>query len=101
MIAYDWNLKSWSIPLVISLISLWNGAKGRSRSVDFWYFLISLRATVPGLNLCAFLTPPVVGADFLAALDANYFLGAFYPVDFLAVYFVLAILYLSDFYIKL
>jgi len=47
---------------------------------------------VPGLNLCGFLTPPVAGADFLAAFDANYFLGALAPVDFLAVYFVLAIL---------
>ena len=47
---------------------------------------------MPGLNLCGFLTPPVAGADFLAAFDANCFLGAFYPVDFLAVYLVLAIL---------
>jgi hypothetical protein len=47
---------------------------------------------VPGLNLWGFLTPPVAGAVFLAAFDANYFLGAFCPVDFLAVYFVLAIL---------
>ena len=62
-----------------------------SKSVLFWYFLISLKATVPGLNLCGFLTPPVAGADFLAALVANYFLGALAPVDFLAVYLVLAI----------
>jgi hypothetical protein len=34
------------------------------------------------------------GADFLAALDANYFLGALAPVDFLAVYLVLAIVIL-------
>jgi hypothetical protein len=33
----------------------------------------------------------VAGADFLAAFDANCFLGAFCPVDFLAVYLVLAI----------
>jgi len=37
------------------------------------------------------LTPPVDGADFLAALEANCFLGALAPVDFLAVYLVLAI----------
>jgi hypothetical protein len=37
------------------------------------------------------LIPPV-GADFLAALVANYFLGALAPVYFLAVYFVLTIL---------
>ncbi len=46
---------------------------------------------MPGLNLCGFLTPPVAGADFLAALEASYFLGALAPVDFLAVYLVLAI----------
>jgi hypothetical protein len=34
----------------------------------------------------------VAGADFLAALDASYFLGALDPVVFLAVYFVLAIM---------
>ena len=62
-----------------------------SNSVDFWYFLISRRATVPGLNLCGFLTPPVAGADFLAAFVAKCFLGALAPVDFLAVYFVRAI----------
>ncbi len=33
----------------------------------------------------------MAGADFLAALEASYFLGALAPVDFLAVYFVLAI----------
>ena len=60
-------------------------------SVDFWYLLISLRATVPGLYLCGFFTPPVAGADFLAALVASCFLGAFPPVDFLAVCLVLAI----------
>jgi hypothetical protein len=35
----------------------------------------------------------VAGADLRAALEANYFLGAFCPVDFLAVYLVLAIFY--------
>jgi hypothetical protein len=59
--------------------------------VDFWYFLISLKATVPGLNLWGFLIPPVAGADFLAAFEASCFLGALAPVDFLAVYLVLAI----------
>ena len=34
---------------------------------DFWYFLISLRATVPGLNLIFLfsLIPPSAGAVFL------------------------------------
>jgi hypothetical protein len=31
---------------------------------------------------------PMAGADFLAALLASCFLGAFPPVDFLAVFFV-------------
>ena len=60
-------------------------------SVDFWYLLISRRATVPGLYLWGFLTPPVAGADFLAALVASCFLGALPPVDFLAVCLVRAI----------
>jgi len=62
------------------------------RSVDFWYFLISLKATVPGLNLWGFLTPVVTGALFLAIFWAtSCFLGTFCAVDFLAVCFVLAI----------
>jgi hypothetical protein len=36
----------------------------------FWYRLISRRATVPGLYLCGFLTPPVVGC-LRAALVAT------------------------------
>ena len=35
--------------------------------------------------------PPDIGADFLAALAASAFLGAFPPVDFFAVCFVRAI----------
>jgi hypothetical protein len=62
------------------------------RSVDFWYFLIYLRATVPGLNLWGFLTPVVTGADFRAIFWAmSCFRGTFWAVDFLAVCFVLAI----------
>jgi len=52
---------------------------------------------VPGLNLWGFLIPPV-GADFLAALVANYFLGALAPVCFLAVYFVLTIFIIIKIY---
>jgi hypothetical protein len=60
---------------------------------DFWNLLISLSATVPGLNLWGFLTPPLweTWAVFLAALLASYFLGALAPVFFLAVCFVRAI----------
>ena len=58
--------------------------------MDFWYLLMSRRATVPARYLWGFLTPPVAGADFLAALLARFFLGAFPPVDFLAVCLVRA-----------
>jgi hypothetical protein len=61
-------------------------------SVDFWYLLISRRATVPGLYLWGFFTPPVEGALFLAALVASCFLGALPPVDFLAVCLVRAMM---------
>ena len=91
MTADDWNrrsvLKSWAI----SRTNLWNGSFLRRSSVDFWYLLISRRATVPGRNLCGFLTPPLAGADFLAALVANCFRGALPPVDLRAVCLVLAI----------
>lgn len=56
------------------------------------------RATVPGRYLWGFLTPPVVGADFRAALVANCFLGALPPVDLRAVCFVRAIWYIIDVY---
>ncbi len=86
-----WNrrsvLKSWAI----SLTNLWKGSLRIKSSVDFWYLRISRRATVPGLYLWGFFTPPVAGADFLAAFVANCFLGALPPVDFLAVCLVRAI----------
>lgn len=47
------------------------------------------------LYLWGFLTPPVDGALFLAALVASCFLGAFPPVDLRAVCLVRAILYLQ------
>merc|ERR1711994_459408 len=89
--AADWNLgsvlKSWAI----SLTRRWKGSLRMRSSVDFWYLRISRRATVPGLYLWGFFTPPVDGALFLAALVASCFLGALPPVDFLAVCFVRAI----------
>lgn len=60
-------------------------------SVDFWYLLISRRATVPGRYLWGFLTPPAAGADLRAALAASCFRGALPPVDLRAVCFVRAI----------
>merc|ERR1719493_533060 len=89
--AEDWKrrsvLKSWAI----SLTRRWNGSLRMRSSVDFWYLRISRRATVPGLYLWGFLTPPVAGADFRAAFVANCFLGALPPVDLRAVCFVRAI----------
>ena len=46
----------------------------KAAKAHFWYRLISRRATVPGLYLCGFLTPPETccwGADFRAALVAT------------------------------
>jgi len=63
--------------------------------VDFWYLLISLKATVPGLNLWTFLTPAETAADFFAAFyPIGVFLGTLPAVVacFLAVNLVLAIL---------
>ena len=79
-------MKSWAI----SLTRRWKGSFLMRSSVDFWYLLISRRATVPGRYLWGFLTPPVDGADFLAALVASCFLGALPPVDLRAVCFVRA-----------
>ena len=56
---------------------------------------MSLRATVPGLNLCGLLTPPGTVGDFPLEVDlaaATFFLGCLEPVAFLAVCLVLAIL---------
>ncbi|CAA6667643.1 unnamed protein product [Spirodela intermedia] len=86
-----WNrrsvLKSWAI----SRTRRWNGSLRINSSVLFWYLRISLRATVPGRKRWGFFTPPVAGADFLAALVASCFLGALPPVDLRAVCFVRAI----------
>merc|ERR1719430_2808544 len=93
--AADWNRRAVLKSCAISLTNLWNGNFLIRSSVDFWYRLISRRATVPGLYLCGFFTPPVLGALFLAALVASCFLGAFPPVDFRAVCFVRAIVKIS------
>ena len=63
--------------------------------MDLWYLLISLRATVLGLHLWGILTTPVEGADFLAALVANCFLGALPLVDIRAVCLVRAMVQLE------
>ena len=93
--ALDWNLKSDLNCWATSLTNLWKGNFLIKSSVLFWYLLISLKATVPGLYLWGFLIPLLTGADFLAALFPTYFLGAFPAgvVCFLAVCLVLAIFY--------
>ena len=99
--ADDWNLRSFLKSLAISLTSLWNGSFLMRSSVDFWNFLMSLRATVPGLNLCGLLTPPGTVGDFpLLAVDfaaAMFFLGCLEPVAFLAVCLVRAIVFCMSF----
>ncbi|CAL9094961.1 unnamed protein product, partial [Musa acuminata var. zebrina] len=85
-------LKSWAI----SRTRRWKGSFRMSSSVLFWYLRISRSATVPGRKRWGFLTPPVAGADFLAAFVASCFRGALPPVDFRAVCFVRAISYASE-----
>ena len=60
-----------SVDLVVG-----DGSTNVERRTYFWYRLISLRATVPGLYLWGFLTPPVappavLDAVFRAALVAT------------------------------
>jgi len=69
--AVDWKRRSVLKSCAISRTRRWNGAFLINRSVLFWYFRISRRATVPGRYLWGFFTPPAVGADFLAALVAS------------------------------
>ena len=83
--ADPWKRKSPLKSCAISLTNLWKGNLRIKSSVDFWYFLISLKATVPGRYLCGFFTPPAVGACLRAALVASCFLGALPPVDLRAV----------------
>lgn len=61
-----------------------------SSSVDFWYFLISRSATVPGRKRWGFLMPPVEGVDLRAAFEASCLRGALPPVDLRAVCLVRA-----------
>ena len=53
---------------------------------------ISLNPTVPGLNMCGFLSPTVAGTLFLVVLVANCFRLAFPSIDSRAVGLVRAIL---------
>lgn len=89
--AFRENLRSalWSVAML--LINLTNGANGIKCLVLCWYLRISLKATVPGLNLIflalgslyfdAFLIPADYGLDFLPILEADGFLFGF-PFSF-------------------
>ena len=83
------------MPLIISYMTHWNGALLINNSVDFWYRQISLRATVPGLNLLFLFSccdGSLCGAFAAIFLEALVILLAAPSVPFLAVCFVLAIL---------
>ena len=93
--AAAWILKSFRMPLIISYITCWKGAFLINNSVDFWYWWISLRATVPGLNLLFFFSccdGGLHGAFVAMFFKALVILLAAPSVPFLAVCFVLAIL---------
>ena len=61
-IAEAWNLKSGKKCWPISFTNRWNGCLFMISAVLFWYFLISRRATVPGLNLKGTLILRAVGS---------------------------------------
>ena len=83
------------MPLIISYIICWNGAFLINNFVDFWYWWISLRVTVPGLNLLFFFSccdGGLCGAFVAMFFEALVILLAAPSIPFLAVCFVLAIL---------
>ena len=107
--AWLWNRTSYLNPIAISLTNLWKGSFLIRRSVDFWYFLISMRASFPGL--WRFFTPMILedflqiepenscilgtinAVDFLANLiSTSCSLSLLTAVDFLAIYLVLAMM---------
>ena len=61
-IALAWNRKSGKKCCPISFTNRWNGCFLMISAVLFWYFLISRRATVPGLNLKGTLILRAVGS---------------------------------------
>ena len=72
-----------------SLTSLSKGAFRMSNSVDLWNLRISLRATVPGLNLRLFL-------GLASAEGCLFWVGTFFRVFCLAVCLTLAMLLCVD-----
>ena len=78
----------------MSRTSFEKGSFRMSRSVDFWYFLISLTATMPCFLRPVFLIPLVEDAVLRAALRAIVLRGAFVALVVLrAVCLVRAILF--------
>ncbi|KAJ1401556.1 hypothetical protein SESBI_28714 [Sesbania bispinosa] len=59
-------------------------------SMLFWYFMISLNATIPGRNLCGFFTSLIATMDFRAAFAPSCLCGALPPMDFQAICLVRA-----------
>jgi len=86
-----WNRRSLLKYREISRTSLWNGSFLIRSSVDFWYFLISRRATVPGRYRCCLLIPMCEVWLLRADSTLSFTRGALPPVDFRAVCFVRAI----------
>ena len=86
------------MPLIISYITCWNGAFLINNFVDFWYWWISLRATVPVLNLLLFFSchdGGLCGAFVAMFFEALVILLAAPSIPFLAVCFILAIFLLN------
>ena len=83
------------MPLIILYIIRWNGAFLINNSMDFCYQQISLRATVPGINLLFFFSccdGGLCGAFVAMFFKALVILLAAPSVPFLAVCLILAIL---------
>ena len=60
-----WMRKSPRKPCKISFTRRWNGNRRIRKSVVFWYFLISLRAFVPGLNLLLWAKGLLIGDSII------------------------------------
>jgi hypothetical protein len=90
--ADGWNLDSGIKSTAKSRTSLWKGNFLITRSVFLWYFLISLRATVPGRFFLGLRgTSSSFGACFLTGFSLDNDLA--FLVVFLAIALVLAIFF--------
>ena len=88
-----WKRREGSMFWATSLTKRWKGSFLINRSVDFWYFRISRRATVPGRNRRGLRTRPRGGIAILRPFTVLYRpRGAFPPVLLLADCFVRAMI---------